>query len=69
MKANHVIALLAGMVVSSVICLCSLARQYSKAIDKCNKADAYIERLEQDFPDYLDVSAESDEYSEYYNVY
>lgn len=31
-----------------------------------NKAEKYINRLEQDFPEYIDVTSSTDEYSDYY---
>ena len=31
-----------------------------------NKAKKYINRLEQDFPEYIDVTSSTDEYSDYY---
>ena len=31
-----------------------------------DKAKKYINRLEQDFPEYIDVTASTDEYSDYY---
>ena len=34
--------------------------------NRLDVASAYIDRLETDYPDYLDTSAESDEYSEWY---
>ena len=33
---------------------------------RIDAASAYIDRLETDYPDYLDTSAEGDEYSEWY---
>ena len=37
--------------------------------NRLDDAANYIQRLEQDFPDYLDVSAESEEYAIWYNIY
>ena len=34
--------------------------------NKLDKAEKYINRLEQDFPEYIDVTASTDEYSDYY---
>lgn len=31
-----------------------------------NKAEKYINRLEQDFPEYIDVTSSTDEYLDYY---
>lgn len=36
------------------------------ADDKLVAADDYINALESDFPDYIDVTAEGDEYHRYY---
>lgn len=33
---------------------------------KLDKAEEYINRLEQDFPEYIDVTSSTDEYSNYY---
>ena len=33
---------------------------------KLDKAEKYINRLEQDFPEYIDVTASTDEYLDYY---
>ena len=34
---------------------------------RCDAADAYINVLEECYPDYLDTAAETDAYSDYYN--
>lgn len=33
---------------------------------KLDKAEKYINRLEQDFPEYIDTTSGTDEYNEYY---
>ena len=33
---------------------------------RLDKAEKYINRLEQDFPEYIDVTSSTDEYSDYY---
>ena len=33
---------------------------------KLDKAEKYINRLEQDFPEYIDVTSSTDEYLDYY---
>lgn len=33
---------------------------------RCDAADAYIDVLEECYPDYLDTAAETDAYSDYY---
>ena len=34
--------------------------------NKIDKAEKYINKLEQDFPGYIDVTSSTDEYSDYY---
>lgn len=51
-----------------IICLVLIAQiniYHNRLVD----ARAYINRLEQDFPEYLDTSAESDEYCNWYQNY
>jgi hypothetical protein len=59
---KKVILVLAGATLALAICLCQVSI-------KLIQADRYINRLEQDYPDYIDTSAESDEYTNYYNNY
>lgn len=49
------------------VLLAGLAIACNHLTHRLDAASAYIDRLETDYPDYLDVSAESDEYSEWYN--
>ena len=51
-----VIAALIAMVIVSIILKCQL-----------NDAERYIERLESDFPEYIDTTSGTDEYSNYYS--
>lgn len=51
-----------------IICLVLIA-QINIYHNRLDDARAYINRLEQDFPDYLDTSAESDEYCNWYQNY
>ena len=51
-----------------IICLVLIA-QINIYHNRLDDAANYIQRLEQDFPDYLDVSAESEEYAIWYKVY
>lgn len=51
-----------------IICLVLIA-QINIYHNRLEDARAYINRLEQDFPDYLDTSAESDEYCNWYQNY
>lgn len=67
MKKDHLFFVFTGMIIAMFIVFCSLVSNYTEAITKYDAAKAYIERLETDFPDYIDVSAESDEYYEFYN--
>lgn len=69
MKKDHLFLVFIGIVIAMFICVCSIAYEYTQFSVKYNAAKAYIERLESDFPDYIDVSAESDEYSIYYELY
>ena len=57
---KKLILILAGATLALAICLCQVSI-------KLIQADRYIQRLEQDYPDYIDTSAESDEYTDYYN--
>lgn len=59
---KKVVLILAGATLALAICLCQVSV-------KLIQADRYIQRLEQDYPDYIDTSAESDEYTNYYNNY
>lgn len=59
---RKIILILAGATLALAICLCQVSI-------KLIQADRYIQRLEQDYPDYIDTSAESDEYTNYYNNY
>lgn len=34
--------------------------------NKLDRAEKYINRLEQDFPEYIDVTSSTDEYLDYY---
>lgn len=57
---RKIVLILAGAILALSICLCQVSI-------KLIQADRYINRLEQDYPDYIDTSAESDEYTDYYN--
>ena len=57
---RKIVLILASTTLALAICLCQVSI-------KLIQADRYIQRLEQDYPDYIDTSAESDEYSNYYN--
>lgn len=57
---KKIVLVLAGATLALAICLCQVSI-------KLIQADRYIQRLEQDYPDYIDTSAESDEYTDYYN--
>lgn len=59
---KKVVLILAGATVALAICLCQVSI-------KLIQADRYINRLEQDFPDYIDISTGGDEYANYYNNY
>lgn len=59
---RKIVLILAGATLAIAICLCQVSV-------KLIQADRYIHRLEQDYPDYIDTSAESDEYTNYYGNY
>ena len=59
---KKIILILAGATVALAICLCQVSV-------KLIQADRYINRLEADFPNYIDVSTGGDEYADYYNNY
>lgn len=67
MKKDHLFLVFIGIVIAMFICTCSMAYNYSRYSVNYKAAKEYIKRLESDFPDYIDVSAESDEYFNYYN--
>lgn len=48
------------------VLLIGLAIACNHLTNRLDAASAYIDRLETDYPDYLDTSAESDEYFEWY---
>lgn len=59
---KKVVLILAGATLALAILLCQVSV-------KLVQADRYINRLEADFPDYLDVSTGGDEYANYYGNY
>lgn len=67
MKKQHLFLVFIGIFVAMFICFCSMASNYVEAITKYDSAKSYIERLEADFPQFIDITSGSDEYSNYYN--
>mgnify|MGYP003295399819 CR=1 FL=1 len=67
MKKDHLFLVFIGIVIAMFICMCSIVKDYVHISVKYEKAVNYINALEADFPDYIDITAESDEYYEYYN--
>lgn len=59
---KKIVLILAGATIALAICLCQVSI-------KLIQADRYINRLESDFPDYIDVSTGGDEYVNYYGNY
>lgn len=57
---KHLTLVLMGVITALIFCLARLSI-------KLYQADNYIQTLEQDFPDYIDITAEKDSYYEYYN--
>lgn len=49
------------------IFLIGLAIACNHLTHRLDAASNYINRLETDYPDYIDTSAEGDEYTEWYN--
>lgn len=56
---NVIIFVLSVLLVGALMAL-----QYMTV--RCDAADAYIDVLEECYPDYLDTAAETDAYSDYY---
>lgn len=56
---NLIIFVLSALLIGLAIACNHLTR-------RIDAASAYIDRLETDYPDYLDASAEGDEYLEWY---
>jgi hypothetical protein len=61
MTKNLIIAIL-------LILLGVLASICIDLTDTIEKAKSYINDLEEDFPEYIDITAERDSYTEYYDV-
>ena len=59
MNKNIIIVVLSVLLISACVAL-------NHDTNRIDAASAYIDRLETDYPDYLDTSAESDEYFEWY---
>lgn len=57
---KHLTLVLLGVITALILCLVHLS-------NKLYQADNYIQALEQDFPEYIDITAEKDSYYEYYN--
>lgn len=57
---KQIILVLIGVIIGLIIGV-------SHLFVKLYKADQYIQALETDFPDYIDITAENDAYYEYYN--
>ena len=59
MNKNIIIIVLSVLLISACVAL-------NHVTNRLDAASAYINRLETDYSDYLDTSAESDEYFEWY---
>ena len=59
MNKNIIIIVLSLLLIGACITL-------NHVTNRLDVASAYIDRLETDYPDYLDTSAESDECTEWY---
>jgi hypothetical protein len=51
------------------VLLIGLAMACNHLTNRLDTAAAYIDALETDFPEYLDVTAEGDEYIDYYQLW
>lgn len=52
--------LIVAALIAAIVCVVILKCQL-------NDAERYIERLESDFPEYIDTTSGTDEYSQYYS--
>lgn len=59
MNKNIIIIVLSLLLISACFAL-------NHVTNRLDAAAAYIDALEADYPDYLDTTAEGDEYSEWY---
>ena len=59
MNKNIIIIVLSVLLISACVAL-------NHVTNRLDVAAAYIDALETDFPEYLDVTAEGDEYIDYY---
>lgn len=66
MKAAHYALIALGVLVATIVINSVLVLEVISLNNKLDAAANYINRLESDYPDYIDTSAESDEYYEYY---
>lgn len=62
MNKNVIIIVLSVLLISACVAL-------NHVTNRLDTAAAYIDRLETDYPDYLDTSAEGDEYVDYYQLW
>ena len=62
MNKNIIIIVLSVLLISACVAL-------NHVTNRLDVAAAYINRLETDYPDYLDTSAEGDEYVDYYQLW
>lgn len=70
MKKNIIIAALALLSVISLHSTMSMSQRASYWMQRCDAAEAVIERVEEDNEDYvLDVLCESDAWYEWYEVF
>ena len=66
MKKNVIIVVLIIAVIALFTSLRSMSSRAAYWMNRSEAAENYIGALEQDFPDYADVTSGTDAYSEYY---
>ena len=66
---KNIIIVVLSVLVIALCAECHLMDKRAAAwVEYAYKADAYIEALEKDYPDYIDTTSGTDEYSEYYEL-
>lgn len=66
MKKNFIIAILVIVAIMTSISTKQMTSRATYWMKRSEAADRYIEELERDFPAFIDITAEGDAYSEYY---
>lgn len=66
MKKNIIIVVLIIVIIALFTSLRSMSGRAAYWMNRSEAAESYIKALEQDFPDYADITSGTDAYSEYY---